>query len=276
MIESVSLNKAFATHSELFRELKRAEKELIQNKKSCVLKSAERGQISNVNFINKDTQADKSVFKEGLVYPVINTTNYLDSHDDVHFPNIWNKSLKEQQDNIFFRDTHSTSLRDIIAWPHDFKAFVQTVDWSMVGKNFAGQTQALIFEIDVTKITHDVALEIFAKKRPVLGSVAMQYVKIELAVNSTEKDYITNKRLWDSKINSIANIDQANELKYFFAVTEAKIAGEGSILTNPSNPATQIVYPESMQPPTVGTAKEEPLLSTPSIADLIKYSLTKF
>ena len=277
MIESKSLNKSFADYDSLFKELKRSEKQLIKSKKSCVLKSAECGQLSNINFTNKNT-ADKSIFKDNLIYPVINTTNYLDSHEDVHFPGIWNKSLKEQQDNIYFRDSHQTSLRDIIAWPQDFKAFAQMVDWQMVGKSYAGQTQALIFEIDVTKVTHTVALEIFEKKRPVLGSVAMQYVQVKLAVNSNEIEYKENKKLWDSKINSIANIDEVNELKYFFAVTEAKIAGEGSILTTPSNNATQIYYPNNKksQPPIIDTAKQEPPISTPNFEDFIKYFNTNF
>jgi len=275
MINSNSLNKSFATHEELFRELKKAEKNIIAAKKASILKSAERGQLSDVNFINKDMQADKSVFKDGFVYPVINTTNFLDSHEDVHFPNIWNKTISDKQGKIYLLADHNSGISNIVAWPTDVKVFTKMVDWSMVGKNYAGQTQALIYEVAEENIQHAQALKFMQEKRPLLGSVAMQYVKIELAVNSNEQDYIENKKLWNNKINTIANVEDVNEKGYFFAVTEAKIMGEGSILTNPSNPATQIIYPES-QPSNTDTAKEEPLISTPKFEDFVKYMNTNF
>ena len=51
------------------------------------------------NRIGNNEQRDKAVVnndtKELLVKSIINTTNWLDSHGDVHIPGLWAKSISE-------------------------------------------------------------------------------------------------------------------------------------------------------------------------------------
>ena len=113
-------------------------KKILSLKKARVLKSAEKGQISLVNAYLKPEFADKSGIQldDGFVYPVINTTKYMDSHDDVHFDGLWKKTLKEQQGKIFYLSNHSMKIDDVVAWPEDVEAFTTMIDWSLVGKDY--------------------------------------------------------------------------------------------------------------------------------------------
>jgi uncharacterized Zn ribbon protein len=168
----------------------------------------------------------------------------MDDQDDVHFDGIWKKSLSEQSGKIFYLSGHSKKIDDVIAWPEDVRAFTQMIDWTSVGKNYAGQTEALIFEIPEDKLKKGSAVDAIRERRKVQGSVSMIYVKINMGIDSTDKDYSVNKAYFDSKINLIANKDAVKEQGYFFGVEEAKINKEGSLVLQGSNDATEIIYPD--------------------------------
>jgi len=259
MIKCAELNKEFSTQEDLFKALLANEKNIIDLKKASISKSCDKGQLSTFNLF-KVTDETKSLLglKEGHIYPVINTTGYRDSHKDVHFPGIWNKSAKEQDGSIFYVLDHSLKVSDVIAWPSDVKILIKTVPWSFVGKDFEGDTEALIYEIKTDSIENQNAKDIISKKRPVQNSVRMQYVKIRMAINSTEKEYTTHKAYFDEKINSIANKDEVMQDGYFFGVEEAKISKEGSMVLFGSNDATPINYTEAGK----STSETEPPAGT--------------
>lgn len=250
MIHCKALNKSFGSQKELFTELKMNEVKIITLKKAKEHKSAEKGQISIAGAFIKNDVAYKAglTTKTGYVYPVINTTRYMDDQDDVHFDGIWKKSLNEQSGKIFYLANHSRIIDDVIAWPEDVRAFTQLIDWSSVGKEYQGQTEALIYEIEESKIKKPSALDAIKERRKVQGSVSMAYVKITMAINSTEKEYAVNKAYFDSKINLIANKDVVIEQGYFFGVEEAKICREGSMVLLGANDATEIIYHDNNEP----------------------------
>lgn len=263
MIKCIELDKNFSTKQEMFNALLYNEKNIINLKKAEIHKSAEKNQLSTFNLF-KVTEETKSLLslKEGFIYPVINTTKYLDSHGDVHFDGIWNKSVKEVNGQLFYVTDHSLKTSDVIAWPADVNAMVKDVPWSFVGKNYEGNTQALIYEIAIDKIDNESAKRIIDKKRPVENSVRMQYVKIRLAVDSTEKEFKEHKELFDTTVEQIANKEIAKERGYYWIVDEAKIIKEGSMVIAGSNDATPIRYANeagkttSEQEPPQGTQTE--------------------
>ena len=173
---------------------------------------------------------------------LVNTTNYFDSHGDVHLKGIWTKSLQEQQGKLYYITDHSFKIGDVIAWPGDVKAYTKDIEWQIVGKGFEGTTQALIYEIAKDKIVNDIAKDVINEKRDIQNSVSMIYVKIDLAVDSSEKDYKKEKAAWDKHINSVANKNDAIENGYMWLVSEAKIYKAGSMVLLGSNDATSIIY----------------------------------
>lgn len=247
-------DKTFTTKEEVFAELRANVSKIITLKKAQIQKSYQKGNSIGTFLDPAHTGniADKigPQMKDGFIYPVINCTNYLDSHDDCHFPGIWKRSVNDQAGKIYYVTNHDLEIGDVIAWPEDVNMMIKTVPWTFVGKDYTGSTEALIFEIDKTKISNDDAIDIIDKKRPVQNSVRMQYVTIKLAMNSDHKDDITYKTYWDARIDEIANKDVAIEQGYFFGVEEAKIINEGSMVIKGSNDATPIRQKEEAGTPT--------------------------
>lgn len=245
-------NKVFKDWNEAHSALKENEKRLISLKCAEVYKSIDKlGGFSVTPFLDKTIAASKGYspdwMKAGNIYPVINTTLYMDSHKDVHFNGIWNRSLNANVGKLYYVEAHSLKVADIIAWPEDVKSFVEMVPWSFLGRPYEGETQALIYEIPDAAIKHAGAREVIDNKREMQNSVRMQYVKISLALNSDSREWKENKELYDARIDMIANREVAEESKYFWAVDEAKIFKEGSMVVAGSHDVTPITYGDSVK-----------------------------
>ena len=240
-------NREFKDWNEAHAALKENESRLVSLKCAQVYKSVDKLESFGVlPFLDKGFEASKAAtpdwVKDGNVYPVINTTKYYDSHGDVHFDGIWKRSLKANVGKLHYLESHSMKIADIIAWPEDVKSFTKMVPWTVLGKNYSGETEALIYEISMAKIVHDGARKVINEKRDMQNSVRMQYVKMSLALNSDSTEWKENKELYDSRIDSIANKDVVENFGYFWAVDEAKIFKEGSMVIAGSNDATPNIY----------------------------------
>lgn len=258
-------NKTFANKQELFDALKKHEHTIIASKCAEVLKSCDKGYDHSAFFSAEklgdfDVKASLNMSNDNI-YPVINTTKYLDSHGDVHMDGIWNQSVKQQQGKLYYVADHELKVNSIIAYPQDVKVMVKQVPWGLVGKSYDGHTEALIYEIPKNKIKHDGAKQAIEEKAPMQNSVRMQYIKIKLALNSEAKEDAEYKKVYDSVIGYIANKDVAEQEGYFWAVYEAKIVREGSMVPFGSNDATPIL---SNEPTKVTLDKTEPQTSTQS------------
>lgn len=267
MIKAIEFpNKTFATKEDLFYELKKNESRLIDLKKSNVYKSHEKGQFS---FLNADKlfSTEKSLInaKEGFIYPIISTTNYMDSHKDVHFNGSMTKTAKEQNGKVVYALDHELKFDSIIAWQKDVNMFIANIGWDMVGKNYLGVTEALVFEINKDAITRkDVLKAIENKVSEFQNSIRMLYVTVKLGLNSNAKENASNKAYYDARINEIVNKEVAEEDGYFWGVEELKIYKEGSLVTaGGSNDATSI-YNKEIEA-VDNTSKKEPLKDTRAI-----------
>jgi hypothetical protein len=168
------------------------------------------------------------------VRSVINTTNLLDSHGDVHIKGLWKKSLKEQR-NLCLLQEHQWSFDHIIS--DDVKADAVRMTWKELGLDFAGETEALVFESEIEKARNPFMFEQYARGYVKNHSVGMRYVQVSLCVNSDDRYYLEEKDSWDKYIGEVANAEEAEAAGYFWAVTEAKFV-EGSAVPLGSNWAT--------------------------------------
>jgi hypothetical protein len=181
---------------------------------------------------------------------VINTTNLLDSHGDVHIDGIWNKSVKEQR-NLYLIQEHQMTFTNIIS--DDVKATIDKTDFKTLGVDLDGGTEALVFETNIQKNRNSFMFEQYAKGFVKNHSVGMRYVSMDLAVNSDDEDFNQEKGIWDKYINKVSNKSEAEEKGYFWAITEAKII-EGSAVPVGSNWATPTLSTEAVN----DTSKQEP------------------
>lgn len=255
MIDCPELNKSFETKTELFKALKQNERNLIELKRSRIIETKDN--LVKMSQVKADGVSKAFNLGSDEVCAIINTTMYMDSHSDVHANGLWEKSIDEQYGRIFYVADHCLDVDKVIIWKDKLAMFTQMVDWSMVGKNYQGQTQALVFKFNKADIMNEAARTIIDKGLDVENSIRMQYVNVQLAMNSDEEEYKENKKIYLDNISNIANKDEVEEKGYFWLIKEAKIINEGSMVLFGSNDATSIVTPKEDIEPSADTQKKD-------------------
>lgn len=195
---------------------------------------------------------------------IINTTGILDSHRDLHIPGIWKKSLQEKA-MFYLLQEHDFTFKGIIT--DNVKAYTKSYDWKELGFDFAGTTEALVFDCILEKERNEYMFDQYQKGYVKNHSVRMQYVKEYFCMNSTDPSYTQQKENWDKYIQYCVNVADAELHGYFYAVTEAK-AIEGSAVVRGSNFATPTLeIPEGQKNENINQAEKslentEPPMST--------------
>jgi len=267
-------DKQFSSKDEMFKALRDNKQTLITQKK---MMTKEADAIVHAVFIDngkgetvKADSIDTATVNQIKADLVINTTNLLDSHSDVHIKGIWNKSVKEQK-NLLLLQEHKMSFSNIIS--DNVSVSVKELKWSDLGYNFKGTTEALKFETVIDKQRNPFMFEQYSKGYVKEHSVGMRYVKMELALNSDSKYDTEEKEIWDKYIDQVANKEQAEEQGYFWAVLEAKIV-EGSAVVKGSNYATPTISVEAVK--NTPTEKEPTDVTQENNEILLKELLNKF
>ena len=234
------LNTEFATKSEMFEALKANKELIIKEKKSQIFKSCDKGSSIAVKGVKVDSLKGVKMSDDSY-YIAVNTTNVLDSHGDLHVKGIWNKSVKDQQGKNYLVTDHKMELSNVVAKKENVEMFVSDISYSSIGKGYEGSTQALIYKVNKSDIINPLAKEWLESKSDIEASVRMQYVNVELALNSNSISDKEEKAVYDSYINEIANKEDFDSIDYFWVVKEAKNIGESSLVLAGSNAATGVL-----------------------------------
>lgn len=246
----------YASKKELFAFLSENKDTLIAQKKS-VVKWADGMLYSNplVNVKGKAFKAgaiDVTDVDEIKAELAINTTNWLDSHKDVHLKSLWNKSLKENR-NLLFLQEHSLRFDKIIADGDDLDASAKLMNWKDLGFNATGTTEVLHFGVNIKKSRNPYMFNQYAKGYVKNHSVGMRYVKLLLAIN--DEDYGAEYEAWEKYFPEIINSEAAEKSGYFWAVKEAQVI-EGSAVPIGSNTMTPTISVGKNNEPTKVTQTE--------------------
>ncbi|NGM63500.1 hypothetical protein G5B30_16445 [Sphingobacterium sp. SGG-5] len=236
------LKKEFTEKRDMFKALKEHKDDIIALKKAAIKFTDPIGYAIREAISSKEEAEDKVPVIGDFVYPVINTTNYLDSHSDVHIDGIWDVSLKDQKGKIYYIINHDLELGKVIAFPGNVEAYVKTLEWSELGQNYVGKTQALIFKVKLTDSSNKDALNAIINKEPLENSVRMRYISMTLCIDDSSDEYRQEYENFYKYLSVIANKEKAMEQGYFWAITEAAIHKEGSAVLFGSNDATPILY----------------------------------
>ncbi len=163
---------------------------------------------------------------------IINATNILDSHKDVHFPNIWKKHLSERKDLLYLLQEHDFSFKGVIS--DEVKAFTQKYSFKDLGYEYDGDTECLVFDCIVRKSRNEYMFEQYVKGFVRNHSVRMIYVKMLFCLNSDNPEDSQLLDNYNKYAPLIANQEALQKCNWFYAVTEAKIADEGSAVVRGS------------------------------------------
>ena len=109
-------NQVFQDKSELFKALRENKNDIIAAKKMVTKEADAVVFYSDVVGVNEPRNKAESLTLENATEIkaelVINTTNVMDSHSDVHMKGIWNKSVKEQK-NLYLLQEHQMTFDKI-------------------------------------------------------------------------------------------------------------------------------------------------------------------
>lgn len=262
----------FDNKTDLFNWL-RENKSLLMHSKKSQLKYADAVHYAHIETAGKeDAQKESGIIEKVntdiVVRSVINTTNIIDSHYDVHIKGLWKKSLNEAK-SLYLLQEHQMKFDKVIS--DQVKAYTQNISWSNLGYSYDGKTEALVFDSVLQPTRNPFMFEQYSNGYVKNHSVGMRYVKMAFAVNSEEKWWREEKDNWDKYYPEIVNKEAADELGFFWAVTEAKVV-EGSAVLVGSNQATPTIsITEAGQKSTSAPIAQEPSADTLSKIKQIKY-----
>lgn len=262
-------NRKFSSKGELFEALRQHKSDLIAQK-CMATKFSDPIALHPTFFDNKERVIKSENLEVESINSIkaelaINTTNFMDSHNDVHFPGLWSKSLKEKK-GLYLLQEHAMKFDSIIT--DDVKAMARFMEWKDLGAPYQGKTQVLLFKVNIPKERNPFMFDQYAKGYVKNHSVGMRYVKISLAMNSESEWDKEEKEVWDKYFDEIANREAAEVLGYFWAVNEAK-AIEGSAVPIGSNTITPTISMEGKEAGST-TSSKGAAQSTPNVAEYYK------
>ena len=237
--------KSFATKEDALKELVLNKKLIIAEKKS-VMKEADSlpyyGTIENekkeiVKGLNSNLKDATSI----KVVAVSNACNYFDSHGDVSIKGSWNRTAKNTNNGLHLQE-HVMKYDQLISDNVSFK--VESKTWKDLGFNYEGETDCLVMYSQVEKEDNPKMFERYINGRVKNHSSGLQYVNIDMAINSDADWAKEEKAVWDKYYPSIVNKEDVDEVGYFYPVLEQKIIENSAVLKG-SNPATPTISVES-------------------------------
>lgn len=242
----------FNNKEEVVKYLKENKNEIISLRKNTPIKFTDEMTIKS-ELINKKqgVKAEGDSSSDLKVKIVLNTTNYLDSHSDVHLKGIWKRTLKQSK-NFYHLQEHKSEFNKVIST--DVKAYVEEIPFTELGVKSSLKTEALIFESTIKKDRNPEMYKQYKNGWVNEHSVGMQYVDIELAL--FDEDDEKEMDFWNKYIKEIANKEVAENQGYFWVVKEAKLK-EGSAVLFGSNPITPTLIIEEKNQPSNDTGEIE-------------------
>lgn len=269
MIKSIYFpDKTYSTKEELFKDLRENAEDIMSLKKAQIQKSCEKGlsvTCKSLDLLKFTDQLKGIKIDDNYYYIAVNTTRILDSHDDLHIDGIWNKSIKEQQYKNYLIADHDLELSKVIVKKEYVEMFVAKIPFALLGKDYEGETQALIYKVPKDKIINQVAKEWLESGDDIEASVRMQYVSLFFALDSLNPEDAAAKKNYDDYIDTIANKGDFEYIPYFFGIKEAKNVKESSLVVFGSNSITGVITDNKQAEKSLEENKEEPTIEVTQV-----------
>lgn len=192
------------------------------------------------------------------VKAVINTTNIIDGHLDLHTIDTWNKTVADNKTSFHLKQ-HENRFEGLIS--NKALNFNEDINFNQFGlPDFAAKANFNQFIIDRKK--NKFMFDKYVNGEVLQHSVGMLYVTLELAYY--DEDSEKNMDFFEKAKDQALNPEVADEHGYVWVVSEAK-KREGSAVVMGSNSVTPTIWVKDIEPGQP-TQKQEPAVVTPKEA----------
>lgn len=186
------------------------------------------------------------------VKTVINTTNIIDSHRDLHLPKIWNKTVADNPFSHHLKQ-HENQFESVIS--KKAKSYNENMNFMDLGlrKNFA--TVANINQFILERAKMPFMFDAYKNGDVEQHSVGMMYVALDVAFY--DEDSEKEMAFFEQAKAQAVNPEAADEFGYVWLVSEAK-KREGSAVVFGSNSVTPTLWVRNYEPSKGTQYKDEP------------------
>ena len=175
---------------------------------------------------------------------VINTTNIIDSHLDLHMPEIWNKTVKDNPYSHHLKQ-HEARFESVIS--KKAKSYNENMNFNQLGLNIDFKTVANMNHFLLQRDKMPFMFDAYKNGDVDQHSIGMMYVDIDIAYY--DEDSQKNMDFFNEMKELSVNPDVADDYGYFWVVYEAK-KREGSAVVFGSNSVTPTLYVKNYEPQT--------------------------
>jgi hypothetical protein len=234
-------NKSFETKEEMFKEMRENLDLIIASKTAKIQKSCNKGigvKCQKIDLTKYQEKNKELVIEDDFYYIAVNSTRILDSHEDVHYDGIWDRSIDQIKSKNYLVADHKLEVLSTIVRKEHIEIFTAIVPFSAIGKPYEGLTQILVYKFPKNKVIIKSIQEWLDSGDDIEASVRMQYVKILPCFDSKDPEDAEYKKNYDDYINIIANKSDFDYIPYFFVIKEAKNVKEASLVPFGSNSIT--------------------------------------
>lgn len=186
------------------------------------------------------------------VKAVINTTNIIDSHLDLHLEKTWNKTVKDNPYSYHLKQ-HESRFESVIS--KRAKSYNENSNFNKLGLDIDFKTVANINQFTLSRKKMEMMFDAYVNGDVEQHSVGMMYVDIDLAYYDEESQ--KNMDFYNEMKAKAVNPEAADEYGMFWVVYEAK-KREGSAVVFGSNSVTPTLYVKNYEPSDNTREKEEP------------------
>lgn len=176
------------------------------------------------------------------VKTVINTTNIIDSHLDLHLENTWNKTVKDNPFSYHLKQ-HENKFESVIS--NKAKSYNENMNFNQLGLNIDFKTVANINQFTLSRDKMPFMFDAYKNGDVEHHSVGMMYVDLDIAYydedSQKEMDFFNEMKA------KAVNPEVADEYGMIWIVHEAK-KREGSAVVFGSNSVTPTLYVKNFEP----------------------------
>jgi len=249
--------KSFTDKMDMVRFMQKNREELFAVKKA-EYKTKSEAVLKGGLFVKEFEPIIEDISGEFIqVKTIINTTNVIDSHMDLHLQNIWNKTVKDNPFSHHLK-SHKADFEFVIS--DKAKSYNEKMNFKDLGLSIDMEMDANINEFIMERKKLPLMFDAYKNGEVKQHSVGMMYVNYDLAYydeeSQKEMDFFNEMR------SKSINPEVADEYGYLWVVYEGK-KREGSAVVFGSNSITPTLSVKNYEPENKSTQKKvEPAIAT--------------